>query len=355
LGGGVDEVMLSRLSEPARKAYLGALAKLSSSPTGEDTDRAERELQEVISSIRALEGFEGFATDVTFSQIVEAVEPDWPLVYVNPTPWGTVLLSVHFAGEEVSTEAHFLDEVSGEEMILDLSVPGWRSSSPKFSYLAMAAGGRASGGKKKAAIDDALSHLSPIAEVLDAHLERLGVKGVTLISSGPVSVSPLHAASWTENGTAVCLLDRFQVRSTPSATLHAVCLGRMRAGKDSELSLLALGNPDLNDPKMDLPGAEREVGEIAARFLPEHREVALRADAGANFLLQNLSDATHLHLACHAPAVSSTTPKRSFIWQIAQSVAQSWRPCRYQPGFRCCPRVKRRSWTCRTFPMRCPR
>jgi len=95
LGGDVDEATLSALPEDARKAYLAAVAKLASSPTGENSDQAARELQEVVSSVRALEGFESFATEVTFSQIATAADPDWPLVYVNPTPWGTALLSVH--------------------------------------------------------------------------------------------------------------------------------------------------------------------------------------------------------------------------------------------------------------------
>lgn len=300
LGGDVDEVTLSILPEDAREAYLSAVAKLASSPTGETSDQAARELQEVVSSVRALEGFEGFATDVTFSQIAAAADPDWPLVYVNPSPWGTVLLSVYLADGEVKTEALFLEDVSGERMILDLWVPGWRSRTPKFSYLALAAGGRASPEEKEVAVDEALSHLSPIAELLGDHLKGLGAKGVTLISSGPVGVSPLHAAPWTENGKSVCLLDHFQVRSAPSATLHAICLERMRTREDREPLLLALGNPDLRNPKWDLAGAEREVREIEAKFPPDGRKVVLRGDATADFLLQNVSDATYLHLACHA-------------------------------------------------------
>jgi CHAT domain len=300
LGGDVDEATLSALPEDARKAYLAAVAKLASAPSGETSDQAARELQEVVSSVRGLEGFESFATEVTFSQIATAADPDWPLVYVNPTPWGTALLSVHLVEGKVQAEARFLENVSGEEMILELSVRDWRSGSPKFSYLALAAGGEASPHEEREAVDDALSHLSPIAKLLGDHLKGLGAKGVTLISSGPVGVSPLHAAPWTENGKSVCLLDHFRVRSAPSATLHAVCLQRMRASEDPKPSLLALGNPDLKDPKLDLPGAEREVREIEGKFPAERRKVALRGDATTDFLLENLSDATHLHLACHA-------------------------------------------------------
>lgn len=300
LGGDVDEATLSALPRDAREAYLAALAKLSSSPAGEASDQAAREQQQVVSSIRALKGFEKFATDVTFSQIVSAAEPDWPVVYVNPSPWGTVLLSIHLATGKVKTEARFLEDVSGEKMILDLSVRGWRTNSPKFSYLALAAGGKATAEEKDEAVDDALCQLSPIAELLAEHLEELGAKGLTLIASGPVGVSPLHAAPWTKDGTSECLLDRFQVRSAPSATVHATCLDRVQATENSEPSLLALGDPDLKNPKWDLPGAEREVREIEAKFPKERRKVALRDHATADFLLQNISEATHLHLACHA-------------------------------------------------------
>lgn len=300
LGGGVDEATLSALPKDACEAYLAAVAKLASSPTGEASNQAARELQEVISSVRALDGFESFATDITFSQIAMAADADWPLVYINPSPWGTVLLSISLADAKVKTEALFLEDVSGEQMILDLSVPGWRSRTPKFSYLALAAGGRASPEEEEAAVDEALLHLSPIAELLGDHLKGLGAKGVTLISSGPVGVSPLHAAPWTENGKSTCLLDHFQVRSAPSATLHAICLKRMRASGNPEPLLLALGNPDLRNPEWDLAGAEREVHEIETKFLPESRKVVLRGDATADLLLQNASDATYLHLACHA-------------------------------------------------------
>lgn len=300
LGGGIDNELLSRLPAEARDAYLGAVSRLSNSPEGEAADQAAREVQEAISSIRTLDGFKSFATDIPFSKIVEAAEPDWPLVYVNPTPWGTLLLSVNVAGEEVETEAHFLDDVSGEELILELQMRDWRSGSPKFSYFALAASGQAPVNEKKAAVESALSLLSPIAERIAAYLRDLGAPGVTLISAGAVSVSPLHAAPWPESGAQVCLLDHFQVRSAPSATVHAVCLERTQQSNNPEPLLLALGNPDLNDPKMNLPGAEREVREIAQRFPQQCRVVALRADATADFLVQNVSDATHLHLACHA-------------------------------------------------------
>lgn len=300
LGRGIDEATLSSLPVDAREAYSNSVAKLSTPLSGEAADQAAREVQEVITAIRNMDGFENFATDIAFSQIVEAVEPDWPLVYVNPTPWGTVLLSVRHAGDNFEPETHFLEEVSGEELILDLQVRDWRSGSPKFSYLALAAGGRAFLEEKKAAIDDALSRLSPIAERVAAYLRDIDARGVTLISSGLVSVAPLHAAPWPEGETPTCLLDRFQVRSAPSAAVHAACLERARASDDPEPSLLALGNPDLDDPELDLPGAEREVREIAHRFPHDRRVVALRAAATADFLEQNVSNATHLHLACHA-------------------------------------------------------
>ena len=300
LGGGVDEALLSRLPTEARDAFLGAVSKLSTSPTGEAADQAAREVQEVITSIRTLEGFESFATDIPFLKVTEAAEPGWPLVYVNPTPWGTVLLTVNWIGEEVETEAHFLDDQSGEELILELQMPDWRSGSPKFSYFALAAGVRASLKEKEAAVGTALSLLGPIAERIFTYLRNVGANGVTLISTGAASVSPLHAAPWLESGVPTCLLDHFQVRSAPSATVHAVCLGRTEGITDLEPSLVALGNPDLNDPEMDLPGAENEVREIAQRFPQQRRVVAFRADATADFLAQNISDATHLHLACHA-------------------------------------------------------
>jgi CHAT domain-containing protein len=150
------------------------------------------------------------------------------------------------------------------------------------------------------AVDHALSLLGSYAESIAEHLSSIGALGVTLVSSGPIAEAPLHAATWIDGRKAICLLDRFEVRRAPSATLLAVCQSRLPAAEEREPSLLALGNPDLNDPRLDLSGAQQEVAELAERFPVKQRKVALRDEARADFFIGNVQGKTHIHLACHA-------------------------------------------------------
>ncbi|MDX6636168.1 MAG: hypothetical protein QOF06_2371 [Solirubrobacterales bacterium] len=300
LGAGIDEDTLAALPEEARGEYLTSFAKLSSAQAGEASDTAAREFQETVTAIRALDGFENFATGVSLTAIAEAAEPDIPLLYVNPTPWGAVFLSVSRSEDGVETHAHFLESASGEQLVIDLMPCDREGSSPKLSYFALAAGEGESVAEGEGAVDHALSLLRPYAEAIAEHLSSIGARGVTLISSGPIAEAPLHAATWIDAETPICLLDRFDLRRAPSATLQATCLSRAEAAKEREASLLALGNPNLKNPKLDLPGAQQEVSELAERFPQQRRSVAFRDEARADFFVENVAGMTHIHLACHA-------------------------------------------------------
>jgi tetratricopeptide (TPR) repeat protein len=300
LGADTDEATLSALPEEAREDYLASVAKLSSAPAGKASDAAARELQEVITAIRALDGFENFGTGVSMSAIADAAEPDMPLLYINPTPWGAVFLSVSRSEDEVETHSRFLESASGEHLVINL-MPGDREgSSPKLSYFELAAGSDESEAEEKDAVDHALSLLGPYAEGVAEHLSSIGAPGATLISSGPIAEAPLHAATWIDGEAPICLIDRFELRRAPSAALQAACLSRAKAAEEREPSVLALGNPDLENPELDLAGAQREVSELAERFPPQRRTVALRGEARADFFIENVAGKTHIHLACHA-------------------------------------------------------
>jgi CHAT domain-containing protein len=81
-----------------------------------------------------------------------------------------------------------------------------------------------------------------------------------------------------------------------------------------------LGNPDLGDPKHDLPAAEAAVGEIARHFGSGHAAIATRKDATRAFLAANADTATHLHLACHARG-GAFNPEKAGI-----ALAGDWLP-----------------------------
>lgn len=92
------------------------------------------------------------------------------------------------------------------------------------------------------------------------------------------------------------LIERHAVSYLPSAST-GVQLAE-RAPVEGAQSLLALGNPDLNNPRMNLPGAEAEVRQIAQTVTAA--EVHVRAAASRNRFLANAGKHELIHVAAHA-------------------------------------------------------
>jgi CHAT domain-containing protein len=90
------------------------------------------------------------------------------------------------------------------------------------------------------------------------------------------------------------LIDRYGVRIMPSASA-LVYLRTDKPVKSGEV--LALGNPDLGDPRYDLPGAQQEALSVAHMF-PNSR-VLLRAEASKTAVKQMGAGFEILHFASH--------------------------------------------------------
>jgi CHAT domain-containing protein len=88
------------------------------------------------------------------------------------------------------------------------------------------------------------------------------------------------------------LVDSAALRVLPSASTLQV-LPPVKAG----VRMLALGNPNLGQPQLDLPGAQREVGDIA-RLRPG-TTIRMRNDASETLLKQTGSEYGLLHIASH--------------------------------------------------------
>jgi len=300
LGLAADEAFVEQLPSEARIDYLQALAELSVASLSAQSDDAGRRLQQVLSRIRDLPGFEGFAKGVDWSDVAAAVEPESPLVYVDPTPFGTLILSVADTAGGITRTARFLDTPSSYDVFMALIFGDTSSPTAPSSYLAGTSGANDDPEAFRRGLDHVLATLGDwIARPLAEDLENLGTTGVTIVACGPISQAPLHAATWSGERGTVSLLDLFDVRFTPSATLHLACLRRARELADKDLRLTAVGNPDLGDPKHDLPAAEPEVREIARHFPSHNAAIATREQATSSFLAANAPTATHLHLACH--------------------------------------------------------
>ncbi|MBN2357598.1 CHAT domain-containing protein [candidate division KSB1 bacterium] len=87
---------------------------------------------------------------------------------------------------------------------------------------------------------------------------------------------------------------------SPSATIFGYCLkkGKIFLSKDEkQMDVLAFGNPDLGDPKLFLPFAEREVKSLQ-RFYP-NVEYYLNQRASETQLIDSAADASLLLFSCH--------------------------------------------------------
>ena len=250
LDPGADESLIAQLPFDARVDYLQALADLSVASFGSDSDEAGRRLQEVLTAIRRLPRFEEFAKGVSWSEIASAVEPGSPLVYVNPTPFGTVILSVCYSDSGITTAAKFLDSPSSSDVFRTLVFGDLTDPSAPASYLIGIAGQASEDPKRfRRALGYVLGVLGEeVARPLAECLGSLGATGVTIVACGPISLAPLHAANWSTSSGELSLVDLFNVRFTPSATLHGACLRRVRQRANRLPRLTALANPISETP-----------------------------------------------------------------------------------------------------------
>lgn len=121
--------------------------------------------------------------------------------------------------------------------------------------------------------------------------ERLrGFKRLTVVPHGSLHYVPFSALYDGQQ----YLLDKLELRVLPSASVMQFL------GRGSELaskSMLVLGNPDLGDPSMDLPGAQVEAVNIAK--MQPGSDILLRENANETLLKANAGQYRYLHIASH--------------------------------------------------------
>ena len=122
------------------------------------------------------------------------------------------------------------------------------------------------------------------------------------------------------------LAEEHALRGASSLTvLHTLS----RRNYPASVALVAVGNPDLGDPRYDLPNAEAEARDVAALY--PAAQVLLRGQAQKDILLPLAAKADLLHLACHAQFdarepmlsglyLSAKTPEAG-LWSAADMTA----------------------------------
>ncbi len=286
--------LLEGVPAPLRASYEQALDDYRQTPIGLPEELLSRRLGEAIAAIRQQPGLSDFPGRVTWQRLARATTPDWPLVYLDPTPHGTLILLI--ADGDTDPAARFATATS-TEIFMHLAVGGADVAAAQEresgSYLIGASGQGAGESDLAGNLDRLLPWLgrqvmAPLAELL---ADR-GSCCATVVACGTLNSAPLHAALF-EDGTAI--LDKHTIRYAPSAATAAATIERARSAAPRPRKLVVLA-----DPVENLPAARPEAQEIAALFPDGRSTVAIGSHADRRFLAHHARHATHLHFACHA-------------------------------------------------------
>jgi CHAT domain-containing protein len=117
-----------------------------------------------------------------------------------------------------------------------------------------------------------------------------GKKHLTIVPHGALHYLPFNALKANDGEL---LIQDHTIRLLPSASVMKF----LNKGTAPTQSLLVFGNPDLNDPKMDLPGAQTEAKAIA-KLWPDSKMV-LRKHASESLFKKTASIFRYIHLASH--------------------------------------------------------
>lgn len=298
---------LSDLPEELQERYIEATSELARSPLGEKGAASGRLLREVLRDIREIAGFESFATRPNEADLLIAAEQGWPVIYVNPTPAGTMLLVLERHGEEATADVHFLEEPTGLEILMRLLSGSGIDDvdlAEAADYGSFLAGASGYAGTTTRDVQKDVEHVLPwlgesLAAPIQQVLRQIDAHGVTLVLCGPVALAPLHCAPWSEGGKKRCLVDDFEIRHATSGAFAAACIRRAEERDKLDPSLVALVNPEDN-----IAAADGEFEGVAG-FFGSSVEYARGASANWTYLQSQARDGSYLHLACHA---------RSGIW-----------------------------------------
>jgi CHAT domain-containing protein/tetratricopeptide (TPR) repeat protein len=297
---------LLELPEELRTRYVAATDEMARSPLGQAGAKAARSLREVLRDIREIAGFESFATRPNEADLAGATEDGWPLVYVNPTPAGTMLLVLEHDENGATADVSFLEQPTGLDVLMRL-LAGDGAENPELaeaaeygSFLSGASG--FSGAQRD--IQKDVEHVLPwlgesLAAPIHALLQGIGARGVTLVPCGPIALAPLHCAPWSEGGKERYLVDDFDIRYAPSGAFAAASVARADERHDLKPSLVALV-----DPEQNLRAAKPEFDGLRPLFQGRVK-CAEGPNASWSYLRSHAQQGSHLHLACHA---------RSGVW-----------------------------------------
>ena len=129
-------------------------------------------------------------------------------------------------------------------------------------------------------------------------------KHLTVVPHGVLHYLPFNAL---RGASGDFLIENHTLRLLPSASVFKF-LNRKTAATNN---LLVFGNPDLNDPAKDLPGAEQEARAIASLWTDS--KVVLRKFASESVFKKTAGSFKYLHLASHGEFVPDEPMKSRIL------------------------------------------
>jgi CHAT domain-containing protein len=284
-------------------------------------------LKATIEQIRQVEGYADFLAQPDFNDIQQAVRSGVPLVYLVPTPQGSLALIV----TQDSIINVWLDNFTETSLrrVLDNWFDSYRKNQEKRRVWAQvkkthpvwqafqANHSRENGQawleieknhpvfqeakKSEQAWLDIIAQVThqlwqPLMAPLIDRLKQHSFQQATLIPTGYLSFLPLHAA-WVDDATKPTgkryALDEMTFTYAPNArSLNAAADIAQRTGADSMLAI--------DNPSNDLLNSSREVAAAIASF-PQHK-VLKQKEAAIASVLDALPHCNILHLSCHGTA-----------------------------------------------------
>ena len=137
----------------------------------------------------------------------------------------------------------------------------------------------------------ALSRLASLHKLLIAPLApHITATRLTIVPQGPLHYLPFAAL----NDGKKDLVEQYGMRTLPSVSV----LKYLRPARASTFEqMLVIGNPDLNNPKYDLPGSQIEAEKLASQF--KAPRLLLRKKATRNSFRELAPSASFIHVASH--------------------------------------------------------
>ena len=127
------------------------------------------------------------------------------------------------------------------------------------------------------------------SQLISPVVKQIKTKNITFVPHGALHYLPFSALNTPEGH----LIDTYNIRVLPSASV----MNFLNKKSNAKGSLLALGNPDLNDEKLDLPGAQKEAISITRK--QKGAKLLLRDKATETAVKQYGSNYKYLHFASH--------------------------------------------------------